>query len=260
VSKSAYLLPTASCPCAGSGSFIAPARAVWSALADDETLGGAGVARDGSAELDVVVSELTANEKNWYGLKLLDKARGGNAKAMLDLLDGGADVDFKDKWSGCTALLLAAALGHSNCVRLLLDAEAGTEFVDHNQNTALMIAACRGRVDCVRLLLAAGADQEARNREAHTPLLAAVRWGNAGCARLLVDNGVDKEATDSDGNTALILAALHNHLDSVRLLIDAGANMNARNLREDTALMLATQSGHVDCARLLVDAGADRKS
>ena len=32
------------------------------ALADDETLGGAGVARDGTAELDVLLEPLTAKE------------------------------------------------------------------------------------------------------------------------------------------------------------------------------------------------------
>ncbi len=32
------------------------------ALADDETLGGAGVARDGSAELDVLIEPLTEEE------------------------------------------------------------------------------------------------------------------------------------------------------------------------------------------------------
>ncbi len=32
------------------------------ALADDETLGGVGVARDGTAELDVLVADLTAAE------------------------------------------------------------------------------------------------------------------------------------------------------------------------------------------------------
>jgi hypothetical protein len=31
-------------------------------LADDETLGGAGVAQDGTAELDVLLAELTADE------------------------------------------------------------------------------------------------------------------------------------------------------------------------------------------------------
>ncbi len=37
------------------------------ALADDETLGGAGVARDGSAELDVLLADLTAAEAKKLG-------------------------------------------------------------------------------------------------------------------------------------------------------------------------------------------------
>ena len=40
------------------------------ALADDETLGGAGVARDGSAELDVLVADLTAAEADELGRKV----------------------------------------------------------------------------------------------------------------------------------------------------------------------------------------------
>jgi hypothetical protein len=49
--------------------FVRRQRLVYSAgprgmdsLADDETLGGAGVAQDGSAELDVLVADLTAAE------------------------------------------------------------------------------------------------------------------------------------------------------------------------------------------------------
>jgi hypothetical protein len=37
------------------------------ALADDETLGGAGVARDGSAELDVLLADLTEEEADDLG-------------------------------------------------------------------------------------------------------------------------------------------------------------------------------------------------
>ncbi len=39
-------------------------------LADDETLGGAGVARDGTAELDVLVADLTAEEAEELGNKV----------------------------------------------------------------------------------------------------------------------------------------------------------------------------------------------
>ena len=54
--------------------FVRRQRLVYSAgprgmdaLADDETLGGAGVARDGSAELDVLVADLTAAEAEAHG-------------------------------------------------------------------------------------------------------------------------------------------------------------------------------------------------
>ncbi len=40
------------------------------ALADDETLGGAGVARDSTAELDVLVEPLTREELNALGVKV----------------------------------------------------------------------------------------------------------------------------------------------------------------------------------------------
>jgi hypothetical protein len=41
------------------------------ALADDETLGGAGLAQDGSAELDVLLAELSAAEAEELGIKVL---------------------------------------------------------------------------------------------------------------------------------------------------------------------------------------------
>ncbi len=41
-----------------------------SALADDETLGGAGVAQDGTAELDVLLADLSEEEKAALGRKV----------------------------------------------------------------------------------------------------------------------------------------------------------------------------------------------
>jgi hypothetical protein len=57
--------------------FVRRQRLVYSAgprgmdaLADDETLGGAGVARDGTAELDVLVADLTDAEAEELGEKV----------------------------------------------------------------------------------------------------------------------------------------------------------------------------------------------
>ena len=64
--------------------FVRRQRLVYSAgprgmdaLADDETLGGAGVARDGTAELDVLVADLTAAEAEELGkqVRLLTHSR-----------------------------------------------------------------------------------------------------------------------------------------------------------------------------------------
>ena len=56
--------------------FVRRQRLVYSAgphgmdaLADDETLGGAGVAQDGTAQLDVLLADLTAAEKAELGSK-----------------------------------------------------------------------------------------------------------------------------------------------------------------------------------------------
>ncbi len=58
--------------------FVRRQRLVYSAgprgmdaLADDETLGGAGVAQDGSAELDVLVADLTEAEAAELGHQVL---------------------------------------------------------------------------------------------------------------------------------------------------------------------------------------------
>jgi hypothetical protein len=49
------------------------------ALADDETLGGAGVARDGTAELDVLIEPLTEEELAALGKEVCDGfLSGGN--------------------------------------------------------------------------------------------------------------------------------------------------------------------------------------
>jgi hypothetical protein len=62
--------------------FVRRQRLVYSAgprgmdaLADDETLGGAGVARDGTAELDVLVADLTAAEAAELGEKVFSSFR-----------------------------------------------------------------------------------------------------------------------------------------------------------------------------------------
>jgi hypothetical protein len=95
------------------------------ALADDQTLGGAGVPQDGSAKLDVLLVDLTEAEMIELGMKFLEAAKNGCKADMLELLDEGANLEFKNDYNQ-TALVIAAAGGHVECVRLL--AESGVDL------------------------------------------------------------------------------------------------------------------------------------
>jgi hypothetical protein len=70
--------------------FVRRQRLVYSAgprgmdaLADDETLGGAGVARDGTAKLDVLVADLTAADAEALGQKVWLAVGLANWKAVI---------------------------------------------------------------------------------------------------------------------------------------------------------------------------------
>ena len=187
------------------------------ALADDETLGGAGVVQDGSAELDVLLEELTEAEKEKLNTRLLEAAKGGRCGALLALLDEGLDIECKDM-DGCTALIGAATNGHADCVRLLLNRGADKEAANVLGRTALLMAFENGRVDCARLLLDAGADASATDRDGHTALIAAAAMCHQECVQLLLDDGADRAAKDKNGQTAYDFAKSNGKYCIARML------------------------------------------
>ncbi len=186
-------------------------------LANDETLGGAGVAQDGSAELDVLLVDLAMAEAADLGPTLLLAAQNGDANSVLELLDEGASTEYKDQ-IGYTALIWAAENGRTDCVRLLINAGADTEAKHKGGDSALTSASYRGRTECVRLLIDAGADKEDLDNYGYTALILAAENGHTDCARLLIDAGADTKTKHYDGKTALDMARKNGHAEIVRLL------------------------------------------
>ncbi len=194
------------------------------ALADDETLGGVGVPQDGSAELDMLLAELSETEAAELATRFLEAAAVGRCAELLELLDDGADIECKDHY-GCTALIRAAMNGHADCARVLMIGGADKEAATTNGRTAFLMAVENGRVDCVQLLLDSGAEVNAKDGDGHTALIAAAAMCHEECVRLLLNAGADICAKDKNGHTALDFAKKNGKYCIVSMLEPSGPDM-----------------------------------
>src|ERR1700760_1724292 len=84
-----------------------------------------------------------------------------------------------------------------------------------------MRAAARGHADVVRVLLEAGADACARRADGVTPLILAVFFGHEPAVRLLVECGADASARTGLGMTAVRWAEARGFASMAELLRSA---------------------------------------
>ena len=87
---------------------------------------------------------------------LIYVAADEDSKAVLALLEKGADANAPFPIVGTRALMVAAAHGHTDTVRALLDAGADVNAKDFTGWTALHAAAFKGDHEIVQLLLEHG--------------------------------------------------------------------------------------------------------
>jgi ankyrin repeat protein len=130
----------------------------------------------GDAEVVKFVLSLGADargDRNDVNAALLNACGYGNSTAAAQLLlDAGADLNWTSD-DGRTPLYEAAQWGLKNTVALLLEHKAQPDHVcghDGLSWTPLMVAAANGRTDTVRLLLEAGASRERKDDRGRTAL------------------------------------------------------------------------------------------
>lgn len=137
-------------------------------------------------------------------LELFDAIEQSDFGKVWRLVKAGRGLQEEDPESGLTPLALAAELGHTEVVRILLENE-----VDPNWGgsvTPLEAAVLEGNPEIVDLLIEAGADVNRPVEEGFTPLMSAVTMGNSRIARQLLDAGAKTRLKNTDGDTATDLA------------------------------------------------------
>ncbi|KAM9215911.1 cortactin-binding protein 2 [Dugong dugon] len=150
---------------------------------------------------------------------LQQAALQGNVTLLSMLLnEEGLDINYSCE-DGLSALYSAAKNGHTDCVRLLLDAEAQVNAADKNGFTPLCAAAAQGHDKCVELLIAYHADINHAADGGQTPLYLACKNGNKECIKLLLEAGTDRSIKTRDGWTPVHAAVDSGDVDSLKLLM-----------------------------------------
>ena len=122
--------------------------------------------------------------------------------------------------------------------------------------TALWIAAAKGHFDVVRLLIEQNAEVDSRTSKNSTPLIAAAFIGHLDIVRCLVENGADVNARNNFNSTPLMLTCHNGHLDVASYLVKHGANINLQDNHGRSCLHDASKEGHVQLACELLALGA----
>jgi ankyrin repeat protein len=228
----------------------------------------------------------TAND---FGITpLLHASRNGDA-AMVDLLlRGGANASLAHP-EGETPLMAAARSGSLPAVRSLVARGVNVNAAESFQKTtALMWAAAEGHTEIVGLLLEAGADPDLqahvtslteRHNADHptggfTALMWAARNGDEKTVRRLVAGGANLNLKNGDGASAAMIAIYNDHFDMAATLIELGSDANdgslyvAVEMRDATTDQFAFDGSRrrpdhpntrtaLDLMRLLLERGAD---
>jgi ankyrin repeat protein len=159
--------------------------------------------------------------------------------------------------AGAAEVHAAAQAGDLTKVQELVRADrAQLTAADENGGTPLHLAAAGGHLELVRWLLESGAPPDATDNGSNTPLQGATLAGHLEAARLLLEKGATLEFEDDYGNTALMYAAFADQPPLVELMLGRGASVAHANSMGQAALHFAAR-GKLPAVKALVEAGAD---
>jgi len=184
-------------------------------------------------------------------------------------------------FSGGSSVMFAAAGGHYNCSKQLIDLGADVNSIarstpeyleklktmyelgqvtEDEQNvdgvTAIHVAAQGGHLEVVELLIEAGADVTILDDESRSPLMLAVKGNYGEVAAVLVKSGADPNTpyVDSEGESHNLLfdAIMVENEEFAKSLIEKGADLYHKDEKKVTTLLQACHRGLTDIVGMLL--------
>ena len=190
---------------------------------------------------------------------LIVAARDGNLYFVKVLLRYGANIEARGTINidglvveDCTALWVAAAKGHFDVVRFLIEQNAEVDGRTSSNSTPLRAAAFDGHLDIVRCLVENGADVNARNNFNNTPLMITCYKGHPNVASYLVKHGANINLQDNKGDSCLHYASKGGHVQLACELLALGAKQT-QNLNRLTPLLEASNDCKIEMVEWFIN-------
>lgn len=130
-------------------------------------------------------------------------------------------------------------------VALNSNEEYNLDQEDSSGMTLVMLAAAGGQDDLLRLLIRKGAKVNGRQKNGTTALIHAAEKNFLTTVAILLEAGAFVNVQQSSGETALMKACKRGNLDIVRLVIECGADCNILSKHQNSAMYFAKQCNNV---------------
>jgi ankyrin repeat protein len=152
---------------------------------------------------------------------LLRAVYRGDSEEVRSLLAAENDIEARHPTNGRTAAMIAASLGDTEILEILLKSGASVVSADDTLRTALHYAASEGMSDCVNLLLSYEAPTDCKDFTDEIPLHRAVRYDRAEITKILLARQHDPLMPWSQfRQTILHIAVLRENVGITKLILD----------------------------------------
>lgn len=143
----------------------------------------------------------------------------GFNECALELLRFNANAELRDP-DGDSALHYAAAVNNGSAITSLVKVFLTVDPENDLGKTPLIVAAAMGHVQACRVLIDSGAEVNHLDTQRRSALhWAAMRNDDPGLISFLLNAGADQELLDHQGKRALDLARLVNHHAVIQVLV-----------------------------------------